>query len=237
MNPTIFEVRMDLPSRNAIDEGFTAWLDERLTEADGRPLLLRGTQDAFCAGLNLKRVLELEGDAMAEFLEAVERPLVRLFEYPGPTLALVEGHAIAGGCVLVQCCDHRLALDDDRLRIGVNEVALGACFPPALLRIMAHRIPRRHLEEVLLGARLHRPGRALQLGLLDELSTRPEEAARERMEALAAHPRAAYASTKRALRSGVTDLDAEDRRRFLEDEVPLWSGEELRARVRAALGR
>ena len=57
------------------------------------------------------------------------------------------------------------------------------------------------------------------------------------MEALAAHPRAAYASTKRALRSGVTDLDAEDRRRFLEDEVPLWSGEELRARVRAALGR
>ncbi len=237
MSSNLFEVHMDLPSRNALDENSSAWLEERLAEADGRPLLLRGTPDAFCAGLNLNRVLELEGDAMAEFLRSVERPLVRLFEYPGPTLALVEGHAIAGGCILVQCCDHRIALDDDRLRIGVNEVALGACFPPALLRIMTHRIPRRHVEEVLLGARLHRPGRALELGLLDEVSNQPEEAARERLEALASHPRATYASTKRALRSGVTDLDAEDRRRFIEDAVPLWSSDELRARVRAALGK
>lgn len=237
MNSNIFEVHMDLPSRNALDESSAAWLEKRLDEADGRPLLLRGTPQAFCAGLNLNRVLELEGEEMAAFLAAVERPLVRLFEYPGPTLALVEGHAIAGGCVLVQCCDHRLALDDDRLRIGVNEVALGACFPPALLRIVAHRIPRRHVEEVLLGAQLHPPGRALQLGLLDEISTRPEEAARERMETLAGHSRTAYASTKRALRSGVTALDAEERRRFLEDDVPLWSSAELRGRVRAALGK
>jgi len=237
MSSSIFEVRLDLPSRNAIDESFLAGLDERLAEADGRPILLRGTQAAFCAGLNLKRVLELDGDEMAKFLEAVERPLVRLFHHPGPTLALVEGHAIAGGCVLLQCCDFRIALDDDRLRIGVNEVALGACFPPRLLRIMAHRVPRRHVDEVLLGAQLHRPGRALQLGLLDQVSAQPEEAAREKLEALAAHPRAAYASTKRALRSGVTELTAEDRRRFLEDEVPLWSGEELRGRVRAALGK
>jgi enoyl-CoA hydratase/carnithine racemase len=237
MTTSFFEVHMDLPSRNALDEYSCAWLEERLTEADGRPLLLRGTSDAFCAGLNLKRVLDLEGGAMADFLDAVARPLVRLFEYPAPTLALVEGHAIAGGCVLVQCCDYRLALDDERLRIGVNEVALGACFPPALLRIMVHRIPRRHVGEVLLGAQLHCPERALQVGLLDELSPQPEEAAKEKLKALASHPHATYASTKRALRSGVTDLTAEDRRRFLEDEVPLWSSDELRGRVRAALGK
>lgn len=60
---------MDLPSRNAIDENFIAWLDGRLTEADGRPILLRGTTDTFCAGLNLRRVLELDGDDLGEFLE------------------------------------------------------------------------------------------------------------------------------------------------------------------------
>jgi hypothetical protein len=67
----------------------------------------------------------------------------------------VNGHAIAGGCVLALCCDWRVAVDRADVRIGLNEVALGLEFPPMIMNLVRDRIPRRHVERVVLEAGLH----------------------------------------------------------------------------------
>ena len=72
-------------------------------------MLLTGDGDAFSAGLNLKEVASLDAPGMERFLATLEKMVTTLFEYPGPTIAWVNGHAIAGGCVLALCCDHRVA--------------------------------------------------------------------------------------------------------------------------------
>jgi enoyl-CoA hydratase/carnithine racemase len=59
--------------------------------------------------------------------------------------------------------------------------------------------------------------------------------ARERLERLAAHPRAAYVATKRAVRAGALDLSEEARRHFRDDVVPAWCAPATKERVRAAL--
>ncbi len=82
----------------------------------GRPLLIMGAGDVFSAGLNLKEVAQLDRPGMEAFLGLLDDVMDTLYGHPGPTVACVNGHAIAGGCVIALCCDVRIAVDDPRVR-------------------------------------------------------------------------------------------------------------------------
>jgi len=175
-------------------------------------------------------------------------------DHPGPSVACVGGHAIAGGCVLAPCCDRSVATDSERARIGLTEVALGACFPPAILRLLRQRLPAGRREELLLDARPYAPREALRVGPVDEVAADPFAVARERPAELARHPARAYAPAKGShlgrllgvlvrprrtgaypLRRGATDVGPEDGRRFVEEELAVRGSDELRRRIRGVL--
>ena len=225
------------PAKNALGSALIRRLSDELDAAGDRPILLTGDGDAFCAGLDLREVASLSVEGLERLLTELDLLCVRLFEHPAPTVAAVNGHAIAGGCVLVQCCDYRVAADAPRARLGLNEIALGACYPPRILRIVRTRIPSRARERVLLGAGLFAPADALALGLVDEVAPDAEAAAEAWLERASAHPRGSYAHLKRLLRAGVADATPEDLARFRERELPIWTSDEVRGRIRAVLER
>src|SRR4051812_20766858 len=99
------EITMSGPGKNALGTTMMIFLQEKLREAGGAPVLLTGAGDAFSAGLNLKEVASLDAAGMETFLRRLEALIEALYVYPGPVVALVNGHAIAGGCVLTLCCD------------------------------------------------------------------------------------------------------------------------------------
>ena len=90
---------------------------------------------------------------------------------------------------------------------------------------------------MLLGAGLHPPAEALRLGLLDEVTSEPDARARAVLAALAAHPRQAYAATKRALRAATVALSEEAQAAFVAEVVPRWVSDDVRARMLAVLKR
>jgi enoyl-CoA hydratase/carnithine racemase len=235
----MIEIVMNGPAKNALGSEMMAWLLAKLGEAGGRPVLLTGSGDTFSAGLDLREVASLDREGMTRFLTLLERCMSALYLYPGPTVALVNGHAIAGGCVLTLACDYRVATSEPRARIGLNEVALGVRFPPRVLRIARDRVPTASQVPVLLGAELYAPERALAHGLVDEVSPDTARVARDRLGALGAHPADAYAATKRALRGAVDqDLAPDDAEaRWLAECVPIWTGDALKERVRRVLGK
>ena len=237
MADDIFSLVISAPGRNALSTDLMQRLLASLREAAGRPLLLSGADGAFSAGLNLKEVATLEAPAMTQFLRLLDDLIDGLYDYPGPVVACVNGHAIAGGCVLALCADWRVAADDPALRIGLNEVALGLEFPPKILALARDRVPRRHQERVLLEAALHDPHGARDLGLIDAVSGDAPATARGALERLAAVPRAIYVATKRSLRHGVLTLSEAQRRHFEQHVVPVWCAPETKARIRAQLGR
>jgi enoyl-CoA hydratase/carnithine racemase len=235
----MIEIAMTGRAKNALGSEMMRWLLERLGEAKGEAVLLTGAGDAFSAGLDLKEVAGLDPDGMTRYLGLLERCMSALYLYPGPTVALVNGHAIAGGCVLTLACDYRVATNDPRARIGLNEVALGVRFPPRVLRIVRDRVPAPSHVPVILGAELFAPDRALAHGLVDEVSAEAASVARARLAAFAAHPADAYAATKRALR-GAADADLasdEAEARWLAECVPVWTGDAVKERVRKVLGK
>jgi enoyl-CoA hydratase/carnithine racemase len=231
------QILLSAPGRNALSSDHMQRLLAALTEAAGRPLLLIGAEGAFSAGLNLKEVVALDACAMARFLCLLDSLMQALYEYPGPTVACVNGHAIAGGCVLALCCDWRVAADRADIRIGLNEVALGLEFPPMIMNLVRDRVPRRHLERVVLEGGLHDPHTARALGLIDEVAADPLAAAQAALARLAGVPRATYQATKRSLRHGVLTLSDAQLRYFHEDVVPVWCRPDTRQRVIAALRR
>jgi enoyl-CoA hydratase len=233
------DIVMNGPGKNSLGTEMMAFVEERLKAAGGSPVLLTGAGDAFSAGLNLKEVASLNEADMSRFLDRLEATLCALYQYPAPVVALVNGHAIAGGCVLALCCDWRVGVDNPKVRMGLNEVALGLRFPPRIWEIVRRQVPSSHHQEVLLGAGLFEPGHALRVGLLDVVASDAEGLARRELERLSKLPAKAYAATKRDLRGDkATDLYAEDAWKLrVREMLPVWTSPEVKQRVLAVLGK
>jgi len=232
------EIHISAPARkNATSTAVLEVLARDLAAAGGEPVLLTGAGDVFSAGLDLEEVAGLDAERARRLLLALEGVVESLFLHPAPTVALVNGHAIAGGCVLALCCDHRVAAANPRARIGLNEVAAGLLFPPRTLSMIRARLTPAQAEAAVLGARLLDPAAAREAGLVDEVAEDARAVALARLEALARHPAQAYARAKRALRGDAFADLAADRRTLEEETIPRWGSEETRAAARRLLGR
>ncbi len=233
----VHEIVLDSPHLNALSIASMTALRDELRSAGGQPLLLRGAGRAFSAGLDLGEIANLKDDELLVFIKLLDSLFLELFTYPGPTVAWLNGHAIAGGCLLALACDQRIAAASPAIKIGLTEVALGISFPPGALAIARYRIANHCVDEVLLGARLYSPTEALRRGLVDEVVDDSGERARSSLASLAAHPRAGYASAKAALRGAVATQAAAALPAFLKDSLQHWSREQLAPRIALLLGK
>jgi enoyl-CoA hydratase/carnithine racemase len=235
---------LDRPPANAIDESLMLALEEATADAEVddtvRAVVLTGAGDFFCAGFDLGASRRDEGDADAA-VTLYRSSHRRFLALPKPTVALVNGHAIAGGLVLALACDVRLAVDGPA-RFGLNEVAIGASFPAAAIEIVKARLSPQVAAELTLHAGLYSISDGLRTGAFERLLA-PDEAADEAQRVaarLGAYPREVFAHTKLTLlREALAHIDAAS----MEDEratAELWRSEEsraARAAQRARLGR
>ena len=153
----------------ALDVELLDALTEAVTGTD-RAVVITGSGASFSAGVDLHRILDGGRPSTEELLTALSRTFRAVFDHPRPTVAAVNGHAIAGGCVLALACDLRLMSGG---RIGLTELAVGVPFPATALEIVRYALGAR-AGQVLLGGHLEDHERALALGMVDEL-TEPGE--------------------------------------------------------------
>ncbi len=227
---------LDTGRANAIGPELVARLGAGLDRAqeDAAPVVLTGSGKFFSAGLDLTG-LPSDRPGMSRFLGDFEDLLARLFLFPTPTVAAVNGHAVAGGAILAAACDFRLGAEGD-YRVGVSEVSLGVVFPAIAFEILRAAIPATRTSGVLLRGALTGPEEAVQNGFLHELAP-PEELlphARTLAGELGALPRGAYEHTKLELRNPYAGRAAGSRDEKREGFLETWFSPESTAR-RAAL--
>ena len=237
MASDVYTLTIEGPGKNALSTAVMQDVIRRVREADGRPVLVTGAGDAFSAGLNLKEVAGLDAPGMERFLGVLDDMIDALFDHPGPMVACVNGHAIAGGCVIALCAEIRVMAEDPKIRMGLNEVALGLELPPKIMKLARHRLSRHQVERAVLEAGLYDPRTALALGFVDEVSADPLTRARALLDTVAAHPRPIYTASKQILREGAIALNEADRRRFRDVVLPRWTAPAVKEKVLAALKR
>jgi enoyl-CoA hydratase len=169
-------------------------------------VIVTGAGSSFSAGVDLYRVVNDGPDYGRRFLPVLDAFLHAALTLPKPMIAAVNGHAIAGGCILAACCDHRIMVDGNG-RIGIPELAVGVPFPALPLQIMAARLSDGALRDLVFTGRTVHVDEARALGLIDEKcpSGMLIDRAMEVAQRYATIPAGAFALTKEAFYTPILD--------------------------------
>ncbi|SRR6266478_1208211 len=234
-------VQMIHGKANALDldlcETMTARLEELKTSLS-RAVVITGQGKIFSAGVDLLRALADGPIYLRKFLPALSTLFETVFLYPKPLVAAVNGHAIAGGCVLACAADRRLMARGSG-RIGVTELLVGVPFPVIALEIMrSGTAPHLCAGSIFSGATFP-PEEALARGFIDATIDADDlmERAVAGAQSLAALSPAAFALTKRQLRQAALDRCASDRLRFDAAIEEIWLAPETFARIEDYVAR
>lgn len=226
---------LELGQGNAINADFIAALDGALDALSGpevRALVVTGVGRVFCGGLDLPAVDALDRPASVRFFEAFDALFLRIFSWPTPVVAAVNGHAIAGGAILAMAADVRV-MASGPYGIGINEVLLGIPFPSASLEIARHALPRSSWPAAFLGGMRYSPAEAAAIGLVHHVAE-PEALVDEaiaRARALSAGGAAAVRRVKADLLAPTLERIEANRAASQAAFVELWFEPEARARV------
>src|SRR5215470_8901771 len=221
---------------NAMDGTFCADIIKRLDElrtSPARAIVITSQGHIFSAGVDLVRALEGGPAYFRHFLPPLRRAFEAVFFYEKPIVAAVNGHAIAGGCVLTCATDRRLMAQAGG-RIGITELLVGVPFPVIALEIMRFAAAPQQFERIVYSGATFAPDAAIGLGLVDE--TVPADALMDRAvaaaEALGALGPEAFALTKRQTREPVRERLEKDGPRFDPAVDEIWYAPETAARIR-----
>jgi methylglutaconyl-CoA hydratase len=243
-------ITLDRPDkRNAITAQMIDELQAALSEVENgntRTAILTGAGKAFCAGMDLEGLRALSTRSTEENLTETQRMagiFRRLWAFPKPLIAAVNGAAIAGGCGFATLCDFTLAVPE--ASFGYTEVRIG--FVPALVSVFLRRqLGEKIVRDLLLTGRVLTAEEALRLGLVTEIvpAVHLLDRAKQLAATLLANSPSSLLRTKHLLRSyEESDVDRElewaiaenaasrttaDFREglaaFLEKRKPFWTG-------------
>lgn len=237
--------------RNAISpkmicEILTAF--DEIEKTRTRVVIITGEGAAFCAGMDLDMLSALAQQSPQENQEdsrRMARMFRRIWSFPRPLIAAVNGHALAGGCGIATLCDFTLAAPE--AKFGYTEVRIG--FLPAIVSVfLTRQIGDKRARDLLLTGRLVEAKEAKEIGLvteivpLDHLMSRAEEIAEQ---LIAASPSSLTRAKRLLTSAAAASVDADLERAvlenarirctpdfkeglasFLEKRKPVWQGED-----------
>ena len=155
--------------RNALHPDLVKQMKEKLNDVRDdekvKVLIITGEGKAFCAGADLSYLSKLGNFSSIENekdSEDLAELFLMIYKFPKPTIAAVNGAAIAGGCGLASVCDLIVA-DEDNSRFGYSEVKIG--FIPAMVSIfIIKRIGEGIARQLLLTGETINGKRAYEIG-------------------------------------------------------------------------
>jgi enoyl-CoA hydratase len=225
---------------NAMDLEFCRELTAQVHACAQSPagaLVITGQGKMFSAGVDLSRLLAGGAAYVRQFVPAMNHAFETLFEFAKPLVVAVNGHAIAGGCVMACCADYRIMAREPG-RIGIPELLVGVPFPVVPLEIVRFATPPQHLQALIYRGLTLAADEAMRYGLVDAVVD-PERTLDEAIavaESMAAVPFESFHLTKRLLRErtirqmregGVVDALVQD----------AWADEVVQSAVRDYVAR
>ena len=202
-------------ARNALDmtmrQEVLAALDEVEADAGSRVLVLTGAGEHFCAGGDVKSMRERRQTAAEgrHRVQLLNKMVLRLVDFPRPTIAMVDGYAVGAGTNLALCCD--LVVASDRAKFGELFNKIGLAPDGGGTWLLPRLIGLARAKELIFTGDVFDAAEAARLGLVNRVVPAAELRAvtRALAEKIAAGPPAVQRMAKHMVnRAATTDLAA-----------------------------
>lgn len=234
-------LRMEHGKVNAMDAEFcAAFLSQldRLRDLNARAVVLTAKGSTFSAGVDLIRILNGGPPYIEQFLPLLTEALVKLFTFPRPLIAAINGHAIAGGFILACACDVRIMVEGGG-RLGMPELIVGVPLPAIAMEVLRYAVPAPHLAQLAYCGRTVTPAEALAMGMVEELVPESQlfSHAFRTANQMAAIPEETFRMTKRELRAPFIERFDRERSRIDAEVVANWCSPGTIERIKAYVAR
>lgn len=166
---------LNRPARkNALNKEMWQAIPALVAEADADPeirvvILRSAVAGIFCAGADISEFEEFITDETArdQNRQALRNACQALENCSKPTLAMIQGACVGGGCILALCCDMRFG--DETSRYGITPAKLGLVYGLSDTRRLLDLVGPAAARDILFSARILSADKALQIGLINEL--------------------------------------------------------------------
>lgn len=215
---------------NALNEPLVSRLSEtfvRLADDDEvAAVVLTGRGAFFSFGFDIPQFLSYSRADFTGYLTRFAALYRQLWLFPRPLVAAINGHAVAGGCMLATACDRRLMVPG-KAKISLNEITFGASVFAGAVAMLTHWVGARAAEQILLGGAMYSAEQAAALGLVDRVvapaALQQQAAALARK--LGSQGRVAHASIKGLLRHPAVQRWDQREQDSIEAFVEIWYSE------------
>jgi Delta3-Delta2-enoyl-CoA isomerase len=229
----IAEVTFQRGRVNALEERLveelSACLRQLAEDPAVRGTVLTGSGNFFSFGFDVPQFFDYPAEKFTRFLHQFTALYRELFSHPKPIVAAVNGHAVAGGCMLASACDARLMVSG-KAKIGLNEIGFGSSLFAGSVAMLTYWVGARRAQEMIYSGKLYSSDEAEAFGLVDRVTSEDAllEAARNAVQSLGMKEPAAFRSLKGLLHKPVMDQMIERESESIHEFVGIWYSEATR---------
>jgi enoyl-CoA hydratase/carnithine racemase len=233
----IATVTLDRPKVNAINEQVVLELRnvfrELVLDARVKAVILTGRGSFFSFGFDIPEFMDYPKDEFRRFIMSFSELVQRIFVFPKPVVAALNGHTVAGGCVLAIACDRRV-MAGGKAKIALNEITLGASVFTSIAEILKYTVGPGTAQLLLYTGKMISAEEALALGLVDK-AVSAEDIYSEALGAaneLAGWDAFAFGSIKRLLRKETLERIENHEKGSVSDFVDIWYSPDTREKLK-----
>jgi enoyl-CoA hydratase/carnithine racemase len=233
----IARIRLNRGKVNAVNEPLveemSATVLEIAADSSARGVLLTGSGSFFSFGFDIPELLAYSRDDFVRFLTKFAEFYANLFLLPKPVVAALNGHAIAGGCMIALACDRRI-MARGKAKISLNEITFGASIFAGSMEMLQYRVGPAMAEEIVFSGDMYEGEEALRRGLADRLEEPASlmEAAEEEVRLLAKRGGPAFAGVKTLARGPVGERMRSREKASIEEFAGIWYSKETQDQLR-----
>jgi enoyl-CoA hydratase/carnithine racemase len=216
----------------AVVDELKACFQELEADEDTRVVILTGKGKFFSFGFDIPGFLDHTPEEFTRYLTKFADLYTYLFVYPKPLIAAMNGHTVAGACMLATACDHRVMVEG-KAKISLNEVTFGSSVFAGAVQMLIACVGHACAESILLSGAMFSAEEALQIGLIHEVAR--EDSLREDAMSMAAKflrsdPQA-FRSIKMLLRKPIAEQMVPREAASIKEFVDIWYSDTTRKQI------
>jgi len=233
----VAKIFLNRPKVNAINgrvlNELAQCFDEIRRDDSAKALILTGEGSFFSFGFDVPELYNYKKEDFTEFMFNFSDMLRNVFLFPKPVLAALNGHTIAGGCILALACDYRLMVAE-KAKISLNEITFGSTLFSSAVEMLRFLVGSKNASTILYSGRMYSADEALRLGLIDNAVSRDEllSSARNIAEDHINKDTLGFKGIKSLLRNRVADYIKDSEKDSILEYVNIWYSESVRSSLR-----